>query len=73
MTGQGLSYVAGGPGILVCLEKKVEYISHGNSARARVDITMRDDLPISLTVMMEDGQFIDVEVEYHILGNLRPK
>ncbi|PKI73252.1 hypothetical protein CRG98_006387 [Punica granatum] len=64
LTEQGLSYVASGLGIPVCFEKKVEYISRGNSARMCIDITVQGELPKTLTLVMEDGQYTDVEVEY---------
>lgn len=64
MTNQGISCIASGLGVPIYLEQKADIAFKANSARVCIDITMQEDLPSTLTIMLDEGLTTEVEVQY---------
>lgn len=62
MTPKGVSYVASGIGLLVCLDKSIGAVR--KAGVAKVCVEPQDELPNSIKVMLEDDSTIEVAVEY---------
>ncbi|PKI32462.1 hypothetical protein CRG98_047147 [Punica granatum] len=64
MTCEGLSYLASGLGVPICLEKTTKHITSGSTARVCVELNSIGVYPDDIDVLLEDGTMVKVLVEY---------
>lgn len=64
MTNQGISCITSGLGVPTYLEEKGKQAFKASTAGVCIDITIQEDLPSTITIILDQGLTTEVEIDY---------